>query len=260
MAVAVDLPLVDARGRPTRPDPVLATLPPAVWERRSCGSGTTGERYYDWAALPVTVTDQPPSDGYTHTLLVRRSISHPQEIEFFLAHAPAPTPVPELIAVAGMRWKVEENNEQGKDLARLGPIPGPQVDPLAPARDLQHARPRLPRCHPRPPGKTPPAPGGPDLLTPSPLIRLSLAEIRRLLARTHLAAAWGIDHILPHPALVTLPPPAPDPNPHQPLPQAGDPIPQELRCSTPRPLAVTAVTWRRPAQDVSPADLRSLFT
>ena len=43
----------------------------------------------------------------------------PSEIEFFLAHAPDPTPIPELIAVAGMRWKIEENNGQGKDLLGL---------------------------------------------------------------------------------------------------------------------------------------------
>ena len=42
----------------------------------------------------------------------------------------------------------------------------------------------------------PPGPGGDDRLTPPPLIRPSLAEIRRLLARTLMAAANGIDHIL----------------------------------------------------------------
>ncbi len=119
MAVPVDLPLVDAHGRPTRPDRVLGAVSPAVWKRRSCGKGTKGERYYDWAAVAVTVKDQPPSSGYAHTLLIRRSVSKPKEIEFFLAHAPEPTPIPELIAVAGMRWKIEENNEQGKDLLGL---------------------------------------------------------------------------------------------------------------------------------------------
>ena len=120
MAVPVDLPLVDARGRPTRPDQVLAAVSSALWERRSCGQGTKGERFYDWAAVAVTVKDQPPSDGHVHTLLVRRSVSKPTEIEFFLAHAPELTPVPQLIAVAGLRWKIEENNEQGKDLLGLG--------------------------------------------------------------------------------------------------------------------------------------------
>ncbi|MGI9000592.1 MAG: IS701 family transposase, partial [Pseudonocardia sp.] len=74
----------------------------------------------DWTAVAVRVKNQPPSDGHAHTLLVRRSVSKPTEIEYFLAHAPAHTAVPELIAVAGMRWKIEENNEQGKDLLGLG--------------------------------------------------------------------------------------------------------------------------------------------
>ena len=119
MAVPVDLPLVEPSGRATRPDHVLATVPKAAWERRSCGQGTKGERYYDWAAVAVTVKDQPPADGHIHTLLIRRSVSDPSELEFFLAHAPDPTPIPELIAVAGMRWKIEENNGQGKDLLGL---------------------------------------------------------------------------------------------------------------------------------------------
>ena len=45
-------------------------------------------------------------------------------------------------------------------------------------------------------GKTAPAPGGVGPLTPPPLIRPSLAEIRRVLARSLLAAARGIDHVL----------------------------------------------------------------
>jgi hypothetical protein len=39
--------------------------------------------------------------------------SAPTEVEFFLAHAPVLTPLPELIGVAGMRWKIEENNNSG---------------------------------------------------------------------------------------------------------------------------------------------------
>ena len=70
---------------------------------RSCGDGTKGARCYDWAVVAVTVKDQPPADGHGHTLLIRRSVSDPSDIEFFLAHAPAHTPIPELIAVAGMR-------------------------------------------------------------------------------------------------------------------------------------------------------------
>ncbi|MCA1674142.1 MAG: IS701 family transposase, partial [Actinobacteria bacterium] len=174
MAVPVDLPLLDARGRPTRPDRVLATLSPTVWERRSCGKGTKGERYYDWAAVAGTVKDQPPSHDYAHTLLVRRSVSTPIEIEFFLTHAPEPTPIPELVAVAGMRWKIEENNEQGKDLLGLNEY---QVRKWTPGTGTS------PPAYSPTPSSPSPAPTwekttrtrGPSLLRPPPLIRLSLA-------------------------------------------------------------------------------------
>jgi SRSO17 transposase len=119
LAVPVDLPLVGTRGQATRPDRVLTGLNTAHWERRSCGEGTKGARYYDWASIAVTVKNQPPSHGLTHILLVRRSVNDPTDLEFFLTHAPQTTPIPELIAVAGTRWKIEENNAQGKDLLGL---------------------------------------------------------------------------------------------------------------------------------------------
>lgn len=120
MAVPVDLPLLDARGRSTRPDHVRADrLTEADYERRSCGHGTKGERYYDWATVAVTVKDQPPAEGMQHLLLIRRSVSDPTDAEYFLAHARIGAPIGELIAVAGMRWKIEENNEHGKDLLGL---------------------------------------------------------------------------------------------------------------------------------------------
>ena len=95
---------------------------------RGCGdaefgrdlAAVDGEGFGESAAVAVTVKDQPPATGYGYTLLIRRSVADPSEIEFFLAHAHRIlTPIPELIAVAGMRWKIEENNGQGKDLLGL---------------------------------------------------------------------------------------------------------------------------------------------
>ncbi|MBB4937098.1 SRSO17 transposase [Streptosporangium album] len=123
MAVPVDLPLIAVRGggEPLGHvlDRLLACGTPALWERRSCADGTKGRRFYDWAAVAVSVKDQLPAPGLAHTVLIRRSISDPGEMEFFLAHAPTGTAVTELINAAGMRWKIEENNEQGKDLLGL---------------------------------------------------------------------------------------------------------------------------------------------
>lgn len=123
MAVPVDLPLLALRGGAEPAghalDRLLARGAPQIWERRSCGKGTKGERVYDWTALAVAVAGQAPTPGYAHTLLIRRSLSAPSEVEFFLAHAPVGTAVTDLIDAAGMRWKIEENNEHGKDLLGL---------------------------------------------------------------------------------------------------------------------------------------------
>ena len=60
-------------------DPVGATL---LRARRQ------GERFYDWASVTVTLPDEPPADGFTHTLMIRRSVADPSEVAYFLAHAP----------------------------------------------------------------------------------------------------------------------------------------------------------------------------
>jgi SRSO17 transposase len=127
LAVPVDLPLVEC-GQPIRPDTVLPRVPDGAWERRSCGDGTKGTRYYDWFFHRVRVKGQPPADGFEHTLMIRRSTAkkvtkkNPDgkyEIEYFLVHAPIGTPMPVAVRIAGMRWKIEENNETGKDLLGL---------------------------------------------------------------------------------------------------------------------------------------------
>ncbi|MEU0556610.1 transposase [Dactylosporangium sp. NPDC006015] len=52
LAVPVDLPLLDVRGQPLRPDAVLACTPATVWQRRSCGDGSTGKRSTTGPRMP----------------------------------------------------------------------------------------------------------------------------------------------------------------------------------------------------------------
>jgi SRSO17 transposase len=123
LAVPVDLPLIAVRGG-NEPvghllDRLLASGNPAIWERRACGHGTKGWRLYDWTSIAVQVAGQQSAPGHAHTILIRRSVSDPADIEFFLAHAPTGTPVSQLIKLAGLRWKIEENNAQSKDLLGL---------------------------------------------------------------------------------------------------------------------------------------------
>jgi SRSO17 transposase len=124
LAVPVDLPLCGARGEATRPDVLLADTPPDAWQQRSCGHGSKGQRYWDFAAHAVTVKGQHPAPGFAHTLLIRRALTakvtkdHPEgihEVAYFLVHAPAGTPVPAMITAAGLRWNIEDDNRCGKD-------------------------------------------------------------------------------------------------------------------------------------------------
>jgi SRSO17 transposase len=101
----------------SRVDDLLARA--TKWERRSCGHGSKGERFYDWAFFTVALPDEAPADGFEHTLMIRRSIADPAEVAYFLVHAPTATPTNTMVAVAGVRWRIEECNEQGKDLIGL---------------------------------------------------------------------------------------------------------------------------------------------
>jgi SRSO17 transposase len=115
LAVACDEMIAVPAG-PRRADELAALVPAAGWQRLSCADGSKGPRLYDWALVDTA------SAG--HRLLVRRSL-HPGEkgsleLAFFLCYSPRPVTLPELVAVAGARWAVEDcfaeaKNETGLD-------------------------------------------------------------------------------------------------------------------------------------------------
>ncbi|WP_346186888.1 transposase, partial [Streptomyces osmaniensis] len=78
MAVPCDETVVTAGTRPVRVDELAARIP-LVFERRSCGNGAKGERFYDWALAEVTWPSAagPARKGWQHLVLVRRSLSDP---------------------------------------------------------------------------------------------------------------------------------------------------------------------------------------
>jgi len=94
-----------------RVDAFAATLPPQDWQRLSCGTGSKGERVYDWAfvALP-RVLENP---AFQVGLLVRRSLSD-AKLTYYLTFAARDVSLQTLIAVAAARWKVEECFELAK--------------------------------------------------------------------------------------------------------------------------------------------------
>jgi SRSO17 transposase len=101
-----------ARGpRQVRADRLAESLPAAAWERLSPGWGAKGPRLYDWARLPLSRLGWP---GFEHWLLVRRSISKPGELAYYVVFAPEGISLAALVRVAGTRWTIEECLESAK--------------------------------------------------------------------------------------------------------------------------------------------------
>ena len=81
----------------------------AVFERRSCGTGTKGPRFSDWAMI---ATGRP-----RELLLIRRLLSRPDQLTYYLCWAPEdrPATMTYFITIAGRRWPAEETVKTGKD-------------------------------------------------------------------------------------------------------------------------------------------------
>jgi len=111
MAISCDAHFSTPTG-PWRADELAASAPKKGWQRLSCGEGSKGQRLYDWLLI------DPGADQ--HLLLVRRSISKPTELAYYICRSSTPVPLAELVRVAGSRWAVEETfqfakNETGLD-------------------------------------------------------------------------------------------------------------------------------------------------
>jgi len=114
MAVSRDAMIVTAAGK-KRADELAGLVPDEGWQRLSCADGSKGPRLYDWALIGNSSPD--------HHLLVRRSL-HPGEkgeleLAFFRCWSPRLVALPELAAVAGARWGVEDCFAEAKNEAGL---------------------------------------------------------------------------------------------------------------------------------------------
>ncbi|MBZ9644518.1 IS701 family transposase [Streptomyces sp. PSKA30] len=100
-----------------RIDYLFTQAPEEAWEMRSCGDGAKGPRVYHWAALQIASIEDFDGEMPTHQrwALARRSISKPDEIAYYLAHAPQGTDVGHLVRIAGMRWAIEEAFQAAKN-------------------------------------------------------------------------------------------------------------------------------------------------
>jgi SRSO17 transposase len=90
---------------------ILAALPEDGWTRLSAGDGAKGPRWYDWRWLPLA---DPVDPQWRRWLLVRRSVSPPQELQAYVVFAPQDTAVEAVVRVAGVRWTIEQLFEAAK--------------------------------------------------------------------------------------------------------------------------------------------------
>jgi SRSO17 transposase len=92
---------------------VVASLPAHAWKRRAVMEGEKGAIAYHWARTRV-VESRDRLPGPDVWLLVRRSLSDPKQLAYYLAYAPARTSFDTLIWVASSRYTVEQCIEEAK--------------------------------------------------------------------------------------------------------------------------------------------------
>ena len=97
---------------------VVASWPAEQWQRLSVAEGEKGPRTYDWARARV-VDSREGQPGREVWLLARRSLSNPDELAYYLGHAPEDTPLATLARVAATRYTVEQCIEEAKGEAGL---------------------------------------------------------------------------------------------------------------------------------------------
>jgi SRSO17 transposase len=102
--------VVDGKITELRADALAARLPAQAWKKISAGAGSKGPREYHWARAAI----RPLEDADSYWLLVRRSLSDPTDLAYYLCHGPERTPLRELVRVAGARWAIEETFQTAK--------------------------------------------------------------------------------------------------------------------------------------------------
>ncbi len=103
---------VTERGPAQVPATALAAqVPDDGWQRLSAGDGAKGPRWYDWTWVPIRPLREP---GKGYWLVVRRSVTDPTDLAYYVCYGPADTPLAELVRVAGARWAIEECFERAK--------------------------------------------------------------------------------------------------------------------------------------------------
>lgn len=94
---------------------LAAQAEPEAWRRLSAGAGSKGPRLYDWTLIELWRLQPTPAEHWGHYLLVRRSISDPEEVAYYVVFAQRKAvTLEQLVEVAGSRWQIEQAFEAAK--------------------------------------------------------------------------------------------------------------------------------------------------
>jgi hypothetical protein len=124
---------------PWRADELARVAPRKGWQRLSAGQGSKGDRLYDWLVL------DPGADE--HLLLVRRSISKPTELAYYICHTQHSVAVAETDPAWRISMGCRGNVPVREERDPTGSLPSPHLPRLVPAHHLVHARGGVPRRH-----------------------------------------------------------------------------------------------------------------
>jgi SRSO17 transposase len=94
-------------------------IPGHAWHRMRTGSGTKGTRHYDWAMLEVTSDDTPDGHRDGHSVLLVRRHRYSGQLSYYRCWTPGPVPLSRLIAIAVIRWRIEEDHQLAKQSTGL---------------------------------------------------------------------------------------------------------------------------------------------
>ena len=86
-------------------------MPDEAWRRLSAGDGSKGPRIYCWSRVPLRPWPGPDQWCW---LLVRRSITGPEDLAYYGCFSSKEVPLEELVRVAGARWVIEDAFKEAK--------------------------------------------------------------------------------------------------------------------------------------------------
>jgi len=119
LAVRANHPLTLGDGRTRTAAEAIKLIRPNAWARMRTGSGTKGIRHYDWAMLDVQADDTPDGHEAGHSVLLVRRHRYTRTVSFYRCFTPGPAPLSRLIAIAVIRWRIEEDHQLAKQVSGL---------------------------------------------------------------------------------------------------------------------------------------------